>query len=96
MLTLHSAPCRNRTYNLVSSVSRPASEKVAFSGGQPAGILRFPAPHQSISADQDATKMQPAHGTRPRLLRDRMALPCAAVRRGWLLPDDGPDGGRAA
>ena len=27
---------------------------------------------------------------------DRLALPCAAVRRGWLLPDDGPDGGRAA
>jgi hypothetical protein len=92
----HSAPCRNRTYNLELKKGSAGEPFRAVSEGEAVISGCLDGAERSVLADQHATKVQPTHSRPLRLLRDTLALPCTAVRRGWLLPDDGPDGGRAA
>jgi hypothetical protein len=74
------APCRNRTYNLVNTESAAEVLLRAVSDANDAEMLRSRFQKSRIRT-QGATKVQP--------LRIRPSL---AIRRGWMLPDDGPKG----
>lgn len=92
----HHAPCRNRTYNLVSEKAAPGEPFPAVPEGTPteSGLRERFA--RSRTGAQPATKVQPAEVWALGVLRGTLALPCRAVRAGWehghedLVPPDGP------